>query len=198
MTLPQTVAITLLYAFIAQFAAGCSDQQKPAKLALEEIHTAMEIASPDAQRYLPDKAIFVQKEVDRLDSSYQSQDYSTVVADSPVILLDAEHLAAAATAKRQESVMHLVHEWTTLDSSLPPLFAAVKSRLDALSMARHRPKGVGVLALKATVAEGNTLRDQGQASFDAGRLEEAVAFLKDAKSKVDAAAAALQIGPGTD
>ena len=112
MTLPQTVAITLLYAFIAQFAAGCSDQQKPAKLALEEIHTAMEMASPDAQRYLPDKAIFVQKEVDRLDSSYQSGDYSTVVADSPVILLDAEHLAAAATAKRQESVMHLVHEWT--------------------------------------------------------------------------------------
>jgi hypothetical protein len=155
--------------------------------------------SPEAPKYLPDQAKFVQKEVARLNTSFEVRDYSTVVADSPAVLLDAKHLVAAATAKKQEAVLHLVNEWTTLDSSLPPSFAAVRSRLDALSNVRHAPKGVDVAAAKVAVAEGNASWDQGHAAFDAGRIEEAVASLKNAKPKVDAAAAALQLQlPGTD
>lgn len=183
----------LLVAIVAQLTAGCSGQREPAKLALEKIHTEMEMASPDAPKYLPDQAIFVKKEVARLNASFEVHDYSTVVADSPTVLLDAKHLVAAATSRNQEAVLFLMHEWTTLDSSLPPSFAAVRSRLDALSNVRHAPKGVDTAAAKATVAEGRAFWDQGHAAFDAGRIEEAVASLKNAKPKVDAAAAALQL-----
>lgn len=199
MKFPLNLASAIAYAVVAQCATGCSSQHEPAKLALEEIQIAMEMASPDAQKYLPDQAIFVQKEVARLNVSYQSGDYSSVVADSPVILLDAEHLAAAATTKRQESIMHLVHEWTMLDSSLPPLFSAVRARLEVLSKIRHAPKGVDVAAVKTNITEGTGLWNKGQAAFNANRLEEAVAFLEDAKPRLDAAAEALQLPlPGTD
>jgi hypothetical protein len=188
-----------VFVVVARLTAGCEGQHEPAKLALEEVNTAMEMASPDAQKYLPNQTILVQKEVAKLNASFEARDYSVVVADSPAVLLDAKHLVAAAMAKRQDAVMHLVHEWTTLDSSLPPLFAAIRERLDALSKAKHGPKGLDVIALKAAVTEGSALWDKGQAAFSAGRLDDAVASLKDAKHRVDAAAAALQLHvPGTD
>jgi hypothetical protein len=187
------VANTLLLIGIASLTAGCAGQKEPAKLALEQVNTEMEMASPDALRYLPGQAIFVQKEVAKLNASFEAQDYPTVVADSPVVLVDAKHLLAAATAKRQAVVMQLAHEWTTLDASLPPLFAAVRTRLDALSNVRRGPKGVDVSAVKTDFAEGSALWDKGEAFFDAGRIEDAVATLKDAKPKVEAAAAALQL-----
>ena len=187
------LANTLLYAVIALFAAGCSGQHEPAKLALEEINTAMQLAAEDAPKYLPDQTIFVQKEVAALNAAFEARDYATVVAESPTVLLDAEHLAGAATAKRQEAVMQLMHEWTALDASLPARLAAVKTRLDALAKVRHAPRRMDVTAIKASVAEVSDVWDKGQAAFDAGRIDEAVALLKEAKPKIDAAATALDL-----
>ncbi len=197
--MPSNLARALLFVIVAQLTSGCSGQREPAKLALEEIKIEMAIASPEAPKYLPDQATFVQKEVARLTASFEAQDYSTVVADSPTVLLDAKHLVAAAKSRKQEAVLRLVHEWTTLDSSLPHSFAAVRSRIDALSNVRHVPKRVDVAAAKVAIAEGSALWDKGHAAFDAGRFEDAVASLKDAKPKVDAAAAAIQLQlPGAD
>jgi hypothetical protein len=190
---PAALANALLFVGIAWLTAGCAGQEGPAKLALDQINTEMEMASPDALKYLPDQTIFVRKELARLNASFEAQDYPTVLADSPAALVDAKHLVAAATAKRHTVVMQLVHEWTTLDASLPPLFSAVRTRLDALSKVRHGPKGVDVTTVKTDFAEGSALWDKGEVLFDAGRIEDAVASLKDAKPKVEAAAAALQL-----
>ena len=193
MKLPPNPEKVLLYVILAACAAGCAGQREPAKLALEEINITMEIASPDALKYLPDQTIFVQKEVAKLNASYGFRDYATVVTDSPAILLDAKLLVAAATIRKQNAIMVLAQEWTTLDKSLPPLFAAVRTRLESLSKMRHPPKGIELTAAQLGIAQGSALWDKGHAAFSAGQLEEAVAFLKDAKVKVESAATALQL-----
>jgi anti-sigma factor ChrR (cupin superfamily) len=108
-------------------------------------------------------------------------------------------LVAAVSVKRQEAAAGLLREWTTLDASLPPLVAAVRVRIDMLTKIKLPRKGIDLSRAKASIAVGDALWDKAESAFESGQLEDAVALIKDAKPKAEAAAAALQLTyPGTD
>ncbi len=199
MQLSQRTPHFVMLSFVGLMTVACAKNQEPAKQALAEIDSFVKQASTDARRYLPEQAAMVHDKVAVLKTSFDQEDYSAVLAGSPAVLADAKGLVAAVSVKRQEAAAGLLREWTTLDASLPPLVAAVRVRIDMLTKIKLPRKGIDLSRAKASIAVGDALWDKAESAFESGQLEDAVALIKDAKPKAEAAAAALQLTyPGTD
>jgi len=127
-----------------------------------------------------------------LKTSFDQEDYSAVLAGSPAVLADAKGLVAAVSVKRQEAAAGLLREWTTLDASLPPLVARCECYRH-VDQDQTPGKGIDLSRAKASIAVGDALWDKAESAFESGQLEDAVALIKDAKPKAEAAAAALQL-----
>jgi hypothetical protein len=197
--LSQRTPHFVMLGLVGLMTVACAKNQEAAKQALAEIDHFAKQASTDAPKYLPEQAAIVQGKVATLKTSFDLKDYSAVLAGSPAVLADAKSLVAAVSAKKREATARLVREWTTLDASLPPLVAAVRMRIDILTRTKRPRNGVDLSRAKASFADGNALWDKAESAYESGQLENAVALLKDAKPKAEAAAAALQLThPGTD
>ena len=66
-------------------------------------------------------------------------------------------------------------------------------RIDRLTKANRKQRGLDLSGAKASMAAGNERWDEAESTFQSGQLADAVALLKDAKPKAEAAAAALQL-----
>jgi len=69
----------------------------------------------------------------------------------------------------------------------------VQTRIDALSKSRHVPKDVDLTAAKSALTDASSAWENAQSAFKSGNASDAVAMAKDAKSKLDSAAAALKL-----
>ena len=194
----RALKFTLL-SLVTLMTVACTNGEEPARLALDQIRNVLDRTSVDARKYLPEKLLFVQDEAATLSVSFDQKNYSAVIAGAPVVLSDANTLVTAVVAKRREAVAELVRQWSILDASLPPLVAAVRVRIDKLNKTQRRRKGVDLSRAQASIAAGDALWDEAECAFDSGRIEDAIALLKDAKPKAEEAAAALQLTfPGTE
>jgi hypothetical protein len=77
--------------------------------------------------------------------------------------------------------------------SVPQSVSAVQARIEALSKSRHVPKGLDLGAAKSGLADAESAWDRAQSSFKSGNAADAVTAAKDAKSKLESAAAALKL-----
>jgi hypothetical protein len=172
---------------------ACANQMEPAKNALDNINTTLNAAAADAQMYVPDQFTQTQGKVAELTASFEKKDYAAVVAAAPAVLAQINELAAAAAAKKDETVKALGNEWRDLAASVPQSLSAVQTRIDALSKTKHMPKGVDFAAAKSELATATSAWDKAQTAFKSGNAADAVAAAKEAKSNLVTAAAALKL-----
>jgi malonyl CoA-acyl carrier protein transacylase len=172
---------------------ACANQMEPAKNALDNINATLAAASADAQKYVPDQLASAQSKAAALTVAFEKKDYAAVVAGAPAALAEANRLAGAAAAKKDEILRALGNEWRGLAASIPQSVTAVQTRIDALSKTKHVPKGVDLSAAKSALADATSAWEKAQSAFKSGNPSDAVIGARDAKSKVDSAAAALKL-----
>ena len=188
-SLPKYLALTCAAILIA----ACANQMEPAKNALDNINATLAAASADAQKYVPDQLTSAQSKVAALTASFDKKDYAAVVAGAPAVLADVNGLAGAAAAKKDETLKALGNEWRSLAASIPPSITAVQTRIDALSKAKHVPKDIELTAAKSGLTDATSAWEKAQTAFKSGNASDAVPAAKDAKSKLDSAAAELKL-----
>lgn len=170
--------------------AGCS-QLEPAKQAIAGVEQAIDAASAEAGKYVPDQLASAKASLAELKTAFDAKDYATVVAKAPAALESAKALAAAAVVKKDEAIKAATAQWGTLSTAVPAMVAAVKSRVDALG--KHAPKGVDLAAAKASLAEATEGWAKAQAASAAGNVEDAASLAQGVKDKALAAAQALKL-----
>jgi hypothetical protein len=184
--------IAFLAAAATLLLVACADQMEPAKQAIAGIESAI-AAATDAPKYIPDQLAAVQTKLADLKTAYDNKDYKTVLAGAPAVLSEAQGLLGAAMLKKEAVVKAMAAEWPGLAAALPALMTSVTKRADALGKSKHVPAGVDMAAAKSAVADANTSWTKAQAANTAGDPETAVASARDAKAKLEAAAAAMKM-----
>jgi hypothetical protein len=184
-----------LISMAAIFLAACAGQKEPAQKLIGDIDSAVTAASSEAAQYVPDQLADVQTKLAALKASFDKHDYAVVVKDGPAVLTEAQALATAAAAKKDEVLKALNDEWTGLAGSLPADVTAIQARIDLLSKksSKKLAAGIDLNAAKAGVSDTAALWSKAQAAFAAGNLDEAVSTAKDVKAKVTALAASLKL-----
>ena len=166
---------------------ACANQMEPARNALDNINATLTAASADAQKYIPDQLADAQGKVAALTASFDKKDYAAVVAGAPAVLAEVSALAGAAAAKRDEILKALGTEWRSLASSIPQSVTAIQTRIDALSKAKHVPKGVDLTTARSELTDAASTWEKAQTAFKSGNASDAVTAAKDAKSKLEKA-----------
>jgi hypothetical protein len=189
----RNIANGLLFVCTALLFAACTNQMQPAQNALANINVTLDSVSADAKKYIPDQLAAVQSKVAELQASFDKKDYAGVLNGAQPVLAEAQGLASAAAAKKDEIEKALGSEWRELDASVPQLVEAVSTRVDALSKTKHIPKNIDLTAGKSGLADASTQWATAQSAFKSGNFADAVSAAKDAKTKAESAATALQL-----
>jgi hypothetical protein len=192
-TLTRNILKYLALHSVAILVVACANPMEPAKNALDNINANLAAASPDAQKYIPDQLTSVQTKVAGLTASFENKDYAAVVAGAPAVLAEVNGLPGAAAAKKDEVLKALGNEWRSLAASVPQSVTAVQTRIDALSKAKHVPKDIDLTAAKSGLTDATSTWEKAQSAFKSGNASDAVTVAKDAKTKLDSAAAALKL-----
>jgi hypothetical protein len=195
MQMTQRVSRYALISMAAILLAACAGQKEPAQKLIGDIEATVIAASAEAAKYVPDELAAVQSKLGALKASFDKQDYAAVLSGGPQVLGEAQNLATAAAAKKDEILRALNDQWTGLAGSLPADVAAVQNRIDVLSKKPGKKLGAGIDldAAKAGAGDATALWSKAQAAFAAGNLDEAVSTAKDVKVKIEALAASLKI-----
>jgi enoyl reductase-like protein len=190
----RSIAKYLALYSAALLIVACTSRMGPAaKNAIDNINTTLAAASADAQKYVPDQLAGVQSKVAALTASYDKQDYGAVMAGAPGVLAEVNGLADAVAAKKDEILKALGDEWRSLAAYIPQSVTAVQARIDELSKSKRVPKDVDLAAAKSGLADATSAWENAQTAFKSGNAADAVPMANDAKSKLDAAAAALKL-----
>jgi hypothetical protein len=198
MKLANTMSRYSLLAVAGLMLAACANQMEPAKAALTGIEAAVNTASADAGKYIPNDLAAVQGKVAELKTAFDKKDYASIIAGAPAVLASAQGLVAAAAAKKDEVMKLAAGDWSNLSAAVPGLVAAVTSRVAVLGKSRHLPEGVDLAAAKSALAEATEGWSKAQSASTAGNVEEAASLAKMVKDKATAAATALKMTlPGT-
>jgi hypothetical protein len=175
--------------------AACSGQREPAQKLLNDIEAAVNAASADAAKYIPDQLNDVQTKLGALKASFDKQDYKAVVTGAPPVLREAQGLAGTAAAKKAEVLKHLTDQWSSLSSTVPGYVTAIQSRIDLLGKkSSHKlAAGIDLDAAKSGLSEATSLWSKAQGAFGNGNMDEAVATANAVKAKLDGVAMSLQM-----
>jgi HAMP domain-containing protein len=167
---------------------------EPAKNAIDNITATLGAVTPDAQKYIPDQLAGAQSKLAELTASYDKKDYAAVLTRAPAVLAEVNGLAGAAVAKKDEILKAVGNEWRGLAASVPASVTAVQSRIDELSKTKKRvPKDIDLTAAKSGLADAASAWEKAESTFKSGDAADAVTAAKDAKTKVESAAAALKL-----
>jgi hypothetical protein len=184
-----------LVCFAVVMLAACAAQREPAQKMLNDIDTAVNAASVEAGKYVPDRLIDVQTKLGDLKAAFDRQDYKAVAAAAPSVLREAQGLASDAAAKKAEVVRGLNDQWTSLSGWVPGSLTAINNRIDLLSKKSNRKlaKGIDLDSAKSALSDATSVWSKAQGAFGNGNMDEAVMAAKDAKAKLDALAVTLKM-----
>jgi hypothetical protein len=174
---------------------ACAGQREPAQKMLSDIDAAVNAASSEAAKYVPERLIDVQTKLGDLKSAFKRQDYQAVVKAAPPVLLEAQGLANEAAAKKVEVMKALNDQWTSLSGAVPGSLTAIRNRIDLLSKksSRKMAAGIDLNAAKSDLGDATSLWSKAQGAFGNGNMDEAVKAANAAKGKLDALAATLKV-----
>lgn len=175
--------------------AACANQREPAQKVINDIEAAVNAASADAAKYVPDQLIGVQTKLGDLKASFARGDYKYVVQAAPAVMSEAQGLASAAAAKKAEVAKELNDRWTSLSSAVPGYMTAIQNRIDLLSKKSNRKlaKGIDLDAAKSALSDATSLWSKAQGAFGNGNMDEAVTAAKEVNTKLADLAMSLKM-----
>jgi hypothetical protein len=175
--------------------AACSTQKEPAEKMVAEIQSAVDSASSDAAKYVPDQLAEVQTKLGGLKGNLAKKDYKAVLQDAPPVLGEAQGLEGAATAKKDLITRGFNDQWAALASSIPGNSGAIQSRIDFLSKKENKKlaSGVDLSEARSSLSEAEARWTTAEDAHARGNLEEAVTIAKSVESQVAALAASMKL-----
>jgi hypothetical protein len=175
--------------------AACANQREPAQKVINDIEAAVNAASADAAKYVPDQLIGVQTKLGDLKASFARGNYKYVVQAAPAVMSEAQGLASAAAAKKAEVAKELNDRWTSLSSAVPGYMTAIQNRIDLLSKKSNRKlaKGIDLDAAKSALSDATSLWSKAQGAFGNGNMDEAVRAAKEVNTKLADLAMSLKM-----
>jgi hypothetical protein len=185
----------LIFLAGAALLAGCANQREPAQKMINDIEAAVNAASADAAKYVPDQLIGVQTKLGDLKASFARGDYKYVVQAAPAVLGEAQGLASAAAAKKAEAAKQLSDQWTSLSGAVPGYMTAIQNRIDLLSKKSNRKlaKGIDLDAAKSALSDATSLWSKAQGAFGNGNMDEAAMAAKEVNAKLADLAMSLKM-----
>ena len=189
------VGRVVLISLLVMAVAACAGQKKPARQLIGDIEVTVTAASAEAAKYVPEQLAEVQGKLGRLKASFDQQDYAAVVSAAPEVLAEAQALATAAAAKKDQVLKALEDSWTRLAAVVPEEVIAVQGRMDSLTKKSGKKLAAGFNpdAARASLGSVTALWSKAQAAFAAGNLDEAVRTAQEVKTQVEALAAVLKL-----
>jgi hypothetical protein len=174
---------------------ACSQQKATAQKMIGDIQSAVNAATPDAAKYIPEQLSEVQNKLGGFKASFDKEDYKSVVSGAPPVITEAQGLASAAAAKKDLIIRGFNDQWSSLANALPGNASAIQNRIDFLGKPENRKlaTGVDLDEAKSGLSDAEAIWAKAQAAFGGGNVEEAVTIAKTAKTKFDALASSMKL-----
>ena len=192
MKLQLNRASACLAVVAALLLGACANQMEPAKQAIDGIESAVNAAT-DAAKYIPEQLAGVQAKLTELKAAFDNKDYKTVMARAPAVLAEAQGLLGATMLKKESVAKAMSAEWPGLAAAVPGLVTQVSARVATLAKSAHPASDIDMAAAKSGSADATLAWSKAQAAFAAGDVEAAVNSAREAKTKAEAAAAAMKM-----
>ena len=178
--------------FAALALAACSNQQEPARHALDSINVALSSVGQSVQKYMPEQYAALQARASALKAALDKGNYQQVLDQAPTLMNDIQQMGAVATAKKSQRVRTMSEQWPRFSATIPDTIAAVQARIDVLVKNKKEAAKVDLPTAQAAMADVNTLWGRAQQAFSAGDPETAGETTREVQKKLEAAAAAIK------
>jgi hypothetical protein len=180
-------------ALIILLLTSCSTQMDSAKQQIDAAQSAVDTSTADASKYMPEHSKTLERRMGQLKAAFNQKDYQTVLADGPRLIDDARTLQQQVATKKAESQYQLGLQWTQLSSGVPQMLETIKARIGVLQASKRVPNGVDLAAGQVAMNDASMLWDKARTTQASGDLTTAVAAVKSAQSRAQAAADALKL-----
>ena len=185
----KTFAFITLAAFVA---VACG--KGPAQAALTTADAAVAGVKAEGSKYVPDQFKALSDSAAAAKAKFDGSDYKGALEAAQAIPAQADAVAKAATAKKNE----LTESWKALESTLPTIVGDITKKLAELATAKKLPAGLdkaGLEAANASITAATATWTEAGAAFSAGDLVTAVTKASQVKTTTDELMAKLGMTP---
>ena len=170
--------------------SACSNDRRNAATDLAAADSAMAGLPSEAKDLVPDQIATLTEAVRVGRQAYEGQDYKAASASLHGIPEQAHGLVDSLPARKAA----LSAEMDTLSVAFPRNLAAIKAELDKIARTHRRPAGLDpqqLAEVQKTHAEASAQWAEIKASFDAGKMADALGKAQELKARVSRALLAL-------
>jgi DNA repair exonuclease SbcCD ATPase subunit len=165
-----SIAAALL---IAMMFMACADEKGPAELAMQAAEQAVNAAKAEAVKFAPEKAAGLDAALASVKEKMAKKEYKEALAEAQTIPDKAKEVLTAAKAKKDE----LTKKWDELVQAVPPMVAALQTKVDELGQLKKLPKEMTAEKLAEAKAGLDAVKAdwaKAEESFKAGNFSEAL------------------------
>jgi len=176
------VSILSVLVITAIMLTACARDKAPAEQALKAAEEAINAIKVEAVKYVPDQVNSLESTLSGLKDKFAKGDYKAVITEAKALADQANQVAAAATAKKDE----LTKTWTEMSQGLPKMVEAIQSRVNILSKSKKLPSNLTAEKfeqVKTDLEAAKTEWTQALESYQTGMLADSVAKADSVKMK---------------